>query len=1000
MNVKKSWHITNQNMTAGTAMTSSSGIPVNNVNNSNKFQQSSSLEIAVHRYSVLYYKKQSMKKVHRGRGQAKLDGILSINASPSCVVTLTSVPEDDSESEEQNSDSEDGNELRWPKSKTKNGSKAWSRKTNKNFSMQQKKMKKRNNVISSSVNRDIAKRAHNDALGPNVTGILEGHTVILSQWECEIVGVILPKSNAAGKLDGDVIGFQPKAIRNSLGNKSLIKKNRPIFSRLSNLSSSKAPPQQAPLHPKLPLHSSDASRKRQREFSKTSSNVCSKKSLSRAQSKSGQKHIEKNDRNFQKMKSTDSSSSDRSSEEDNDAHKNITTFKESSIPKSLQNVKSQNRPLHANKQKAVLTKFSLHSKKGDSCDDMFKNVIGNISVPAMVKSVLRPHQIEGVSFLWNCLTGSCPKLRKISSEQGLIHKGAILADEMGLGKTLMTIAVVFALYRKNRQLRSIIVCPSSLVTNWNNEFNKWIGKASQPKRLPILKGGEEGTNKIKAFVPVKPHQSEVLIISYELFRMNVSSFAQAGSIGLLVVDEGHRLKSTSGSSQTLQALNKLRCESRLLISGTPIQNNLSEFYNLVQFVNPGILEDPQTFRRLYERPISNANSKSASREQREAGRSRSLELDILTSTFMLRRLQKDVLKSLLPKKTELLIFCRPTKIQCDLYQRLALEGKNALEGSGGTAGSLKLMTKLRKLCAHPNLLDGLNHELDLHREQVLPSKNDTLTDKLSLSGKLSVLERLLCHVRSSHPDDKCVIVSNFTSSLTIIDEYLLRKHGWSSLRLDGTIEQRNRQGLVDSFNRGTSCQSFAFLLSSKAGGCGLNLIGANRLIMFDPDWNPATDHQAMARIYRQGQTKPCFIYRLFTSGTLEEVIYQRQMQKGNLASLAVDSRAASPSKTRSGFTKEEIRDCFTLKIGGKCDTKRKLGERWENYDGVSSLHSWGLADKPLLAVAEEMSGFVSFIHLCADDGSLMKATKDKSGDEDEDSGICSSSHSEDEEFDE
>jgi SNF2 family DNA or RNA helicase len=167
----------------------------------------------------------------------------------------------------------------------------------------------------------------------------------------------------------------------------------------------------------------------------------------------------------------------------------------------------------------------------------------------------------------------------------------------GLGKTLMTIVVLFALHRRHRHDRYIIVCPSSLVGNWQAEFDKWLGKASQPHRVVVAKSGAEALSQIQAFVPLKPHKAEILILSYEMFRMHAAQhLSRAAKIGCLVLDEGHRLKKES--SQTLSALQSLHAaKSRLLLTGTPIQNNLGEFYNLCDFVNPGILGDLPTFRR-------------------------------------------------------------------------------------------------------------------------------------------------------------------------------------------------------------------------------------------------------------------------------------------------------------------------------------------------------------------------------------------------------------------
>jgi hypothetical protein len=257
---------------------------------------------------------------------------------------------------------------------------------------------------------------------------------------------------------------------------------------------------------------------------------------------------------------------------------------------------------------------------------------------------------------------------------------------------------------------------------------------------------------------------------------------------------------------------------------------------------------------------------------------------------------------------------------------------------------------------------------------------------MSLSGKLIVLDSLLQAIRKESPNDKVVIVSNFTTALTIIQDSILKTRNLTFQRLDGTIPQADRQPLVDSFNRSTPNHCFAFLLSSKAGGCGLNLVGANRLVMFDADFNPATDQQAMARVYRPGQTKPCFVYRFFTAGTVEEVIYQRQQQKGNLATMTVDG-----ASSQAGFTKEELKDCFTLKEGCDCETKVKVGDRWPDYDGAACLEDQGCVDRPLLTIAQYPSSALRFVHIVtepptmevAEDNSQMSSDDANSDDEEE-----------------
>ncbi len=214
--------------------------------------------------------------------------------------------------------------------------------------------------------------------------------------------------------------------------------------------------------------------------------------------------------------------------------------------------------------------------------------------------------------------------------------------------------------------------------------------------------------------------------------------------------------------------------------------------------------------KVYERPISVANNKNATMYQKEEGRRLSNELDSITSAFMIRRLQKDILQSLIPPRHEFLLFCCPSIVQCEMY-------KNLTSNSTTLTDPLPLLTKLRKLCTHPLLLENNN---DTNNIQSIPQDPSLLS-----SGKLDILDTLLQSIRQSCPNDKVVVVSNFTSALTVIEDTIVRRRGWKSLRLDGTVQQSSRQPLVDSFNRGNADRSFLFLLSSKAGGCGLNLIG-------------------------------------------------------------------------------------------------------------------------------------------------------------------------------
>ena len=286
-------------------------------------------------------------------------------------------------------------------------------------------------------------------------------------------------------------------------------------------------------------------------------------------------------------------------------------------------------------------------------------------------------------------------------------------------------------------------------------------------------------------------------------------------MGLLVVDEGHRLKSAT-RSQTLTALESLSADARLCITATPIQNNLKEFYALAHFCCPGSLGDSLSFRKDFEHPIAAANQKNATREQLAYGLAKSKELELVSKTFMLRRLQKDVLKSMIPPRTEALLFCRPSSRQCQLYCELSQRYRMG----SNMADALTALTSLRKICSHP----------------LLYQQDDNLAADpaaaLSVSGKLMVLDALLQQIRELCPDDKVVIVSNFTSVLSLIESLVLQPRHFAFSRLDGSTDTQNRQALVDTFNRANPMNNFCLLLSSKAGGVGLNLVGANKLVMF------------------------------------------------------------------------------------------------------------------------------------------------------------------------
>ena len=657
-----------------------------------------------------------------------------------------------------------------------------------------------------------------------------------------------------------------------------------------------------------------------------------------------------------------------------------------------------------------------------------------IQVDRMLCKFLRPHQREGTQFLFECTTG-------LKDFEG---HGCILADDMGLGKTLQGIALLWTLLRQGApQLggkpiakRVIIVCPTSLVNNWAKELDKWLnGKVNC---LPLSEAKREDViMSIKQFLSPRNYY-QVLIISYETFRMHHARFSKESSCDLLICDEAHRLKNEA--TGTNQALSSLPCRRRVLLSGTPMQNNLDEFYAMVNFTNPGILGDPKAFKKKFERPILRGREPDAEDSVIKKGAERSQELSNLVNDFILRR-TNDLLSKHLPPKLIEIVCCQMTELQKKVYFHF-LESKTAqkLLNNSKKAKVLPAIGALKKLCNHPKLIyDALNsyegnqadgfENCDQHFPPGLfddgrKGRGGMAPGWEYLSGKFAALADLLDNLRKP-TDDRIVLISNYTQTLELFAQ-LLRERGYPYVRLDGNTSNNKRMKLVEKFNDPTAKQ-FAFLLSSKAGGCGLNLIGANRLVLFDPDWNPANDKQAAGRVWRDGQKKRCFVYRFLTTGTIEEKVFQRQMSKEGLQALVDGGTGQAKANT---MTLDALRDLFTYRADTTSDTHdtcgcKRCGKDLRNAAGApvwnqvgnkiaeQDLHLWGhhhtsanLDDKQMAnAWGNNPRGVenVSFIFSCRVDESSQEAEEEpaavcvEAGEEEEEAGASEEEEEEGEE---
>ncbi|KAJ2358013.1 DNA-dependent ATPase protein rad54, partial [Coemansia sp. RSA 2618] len=611
---------------------------------------------------------------------------------------------------------------------------------------------------------------------------------------------------------------------------------------------------------------------------------------------------------------------------------------EPKVPKLTQSSSSSSTASESGNSHAVPTARQNKSLKsllgggGGGGDVAEKKLVPVVVDPALGRK-LRPHQIEGVRFLYNCSTG------------GVYPDafGSIMADEMGLGKTLQCIALLWTLLQQSPVAgkptieKCIVACPSSLVKNWANELVKWLGSTKISPLACDNKGTKDKVSaSLRSFMSARGRMiiHPVLIISYETLRTYISILG-AAPIGMLLCDEGHRLKNSN--SQTYQALNSLQVQRRIILSGTPIQNDLTEYFSLLNFTNPGLLGSTQEFRRKFELPILRGRDALATDSEQQTGDQRLSELNAIASKVIIRR-TNDLLSKYLPVKYEHVVFCPLTELQTDLYE-MFLKSKDARAaiGEGGKC-SLQTIINLGKLCNHPGLLD-LNKAVPGH-ENVTPKSyyTDSIHDEGARasnrrfaaarpsggdrpfhpkwSSKMAMLDRMLQQIQKGPERDKIVLISNYTQTLDLF-ETLCRARGFGHYRLDGSMTISKRQTIVDRFNDPQD-SAFVFLLSSKAGGCGINLVGANRLVLFDSSFNPADNLQACGRIWRDGQKKTCYIYTFATTGTVEEKIFQRQSYKTSLSTCVIDEQ----ENVERHFSRDQMRQLFQAKLRGQtmCET--------------------------------------------------------------------------------
>ncbi|CAH7126238.1 Ercc6 [Phodopus roborovskii] len=481
--------------------------------------------------------------------------------------------------------------------------------------------------------------------------------------------------------------------------------------------------------------------------------------------------------------------------------------------------------------------------------------------------------------------------------------GGILGDEMGLGKTIQIIAFLAGLsYSKIRTRGSnyrfeglgptVIVCPTTVMHQWVKEFHTWW----PPFRVAILHETGSYAHKKERLIRDIVHCHGVLITSYSYIRLMQDEISRH-DWHYVILDEGHKIRNPN-AAVTL-ACKQFRTPHRIILSGSPMQNNLRELWSLFDFIFPGKLGTLPVFMEQFSVPITMGGYSNASPVQVKTAYKCACVLRDTINPYLLRRMKSDVKMSLsLPDKNEQVLFCRLTDEQHKVYQNF-IDSKEVYRILNGENQIFSGLVALRKICNHPDLFSGGPKNLSGLPEDELEEDQFGYWKR---SGKMIVVESLL---KIWHKQGQRVLLFSQSRQMLHILEVFLRAHQYSYLKMDGTTTIASRQPLITKYNEDSSI--FVFLLTTRVGGIGVNLTGANRVIIYDPDWNPSTDTQARERAWRIGQKKQVTVYRLLTAGTIEEKIYHRQIFKQFLT-----NRVLKDPKQRRFFKSNDLYELFTL----------------------------------------------------------------------------------------
>lgn len=612
-------------------------------------------------------------------------------------------------------------------------------------------------------------------------------------------------------------------------------------------------------------------------------------------------------------------------------------------------------------------------------EEEFVNVNGSgLMLFKDLHNKLYNYQRDGVAFLYSLYRDRL--------------KGGILADDMGLGKTIQVISFLSGMYDNELAKHTLLIMPTSLITNWTKEFAKWT-PGMRVKEFHGTSKGERTRNLEKV-----QRRSGVVITTYTMLLNNwqqLSSYqGREFTWDYMILDEAHKIKSTT--TKTAKSAYAIPSKNRILLTGTPVQNNLKEMWSLFDFACQGtLLGTAKTFKTEYENPITRAREKDATPGERALGSRMSENLMTIIKPYFLRRTKAEVQKNKmkgthdckeeesestdsqvmktlesgatmpkLTRKNDLIVWTYLSPVQEDIYRQfLSLDHIKELLMT--TRSPLAELNILKKLCDHPRLLSaaaiaklGLeenNVESQQSEEAEMDSAHSiaNIPDNtlISESGKLVFLFALLERLREE--GHRTLVFAHYRKVLDII-ERILGNRGFKVMRLDGTITQiAERERRISKFQ--TDDRYSVFLLTTQVGGVGITLTAASRVVIYDPSWNPATDAQAVDRAYRIGQTENVVIYRLITCGTVEEKIYRRQVFKDSL----IRQNTGDKKNPFRYFSKQELKELFTLEDPRSSSTQLQLQSLHSRHrrtdpdldEHIAHLHTmemFGISDHDLM----------------------------------------------------